>query len=560
MPRDAGCLTDGDINCDTTLRIEPPCAHQSFMDASESKPFYTEKQAIDSVNSSSMPGLANANATLWENQPNFQAVSGQFTSCLFGSQTVSIVDFADESNPTVGERTSNMEKKGFDNQFVSNSSVGLSILHSAEDLSSRSSCGGIKKITVNQVGNSENGRCELAGNCFNMRDNNTIPVSAPYGKVNGISLDPIYNGMENIFPMDPAFNRADHRFISEGDASIKGYSNFMLMGQKRNREEGGIFLLDQPFAKAADRGRSMAYQFENQKSKDIDADCVPMSPTFGNTNGNSIFSSCSHDKEIGNIISIIPTTERANTSGIIGASLDKANSSILPEGEHYTLGNSSTISFGGFQDEPETNPSTGTIVGYNLLTGQPFYQTMNAVGQEDSVRKNAIPIESVAPAAISRVDTTPISKEPEPTKEVYSNNFPPHVKSLLSTGILDGVPVKYVSWSREKNLRGIIKGGGYLCGCKECKFSKILSAYEFERHADCKTKHPNNHIYFENGKSIYSVVAELKNTPRDQLFEAIKNATGSPINQKKFREWKVFYLAANRKLQHNGNDEAIMPS
>lgn len=67
---------------------------------------------------------------------------------------------------------------------------------------------------------------------------------------------------------------------------------------------------------------------------------------------------------------------------------------------------------------------------------------------------------------------------------------------------------------------------------------QALNAYEFERHANCKTKHPNNHIYFENGKTIYAVVQELKNTPQEMLFDAIQNVTGSPINQKNFRIWK----------------------
>ena len=67
---------------------------------------------------------------------------------------------------------------------------------------------------------------------------------------------------------------------------------------------------------------------------------------------------------------------------------------------------------------------------------------------------------------------------------------------------------------------------------------KVLNAYEFERHAGCKTKHPNNHIYFENGKTIYQIVQELRSTPESLLFDAIQTVTGSPINQKSFRIWK----------------------
>lgn len=67
---------------------------------------------------------------------------------------------------------------------------------------------------------------------------------------------------------------------------------------------------------------------------------------------------------------------------------------------------------------------------------------------------------------------------------------------------------------------------------------KMLNAYEFERHAGCKTKHPNNHIYFENGKTIYQIVQELRSTPESLLFDTIQTIFGAPINQKSFRIWK----------------------
>lgn len=69
-------------------------------------------------------------------------------------------------------------------------------------------------------------------------------------------------------------------------------------------------------------------------------------------------------------------------------------------------------------------------------------------------------------------------------------------------------------------------------------FLQVINAFEFERHAGCKTKHPNNHIYFDNGKTIYGVVQELRSTPQSMLFEVIQTITGSPIDQKSFCIWK----------------------
>nr|GMD55889.1 uncharacterized protein LOC109187050 [Ipomoea batatas] len=110
---------------------------------------------------------------------------------------------------------------------------------------------------------------------------------------------------------------------------------------------------------------------------------------------------------------------------------------------------------------------------------------------------------------------------------VYS--FPTNVKNLLSTGIFEGVRVKYVSWSRG-----------------------VVNAYEFEKHAGFDTKHPNNNIYFPSGKSLYFVVQELKVIPQnDLLFEAIQTASGTPINIKNFKAWKALYESASSSLGPN---------
>ncbi|KAK2974207.1 hypothetical protein RJ640_014473, partial [Escallonia rubra] len=82
-----------------------------------------------------------------------------------------------------------------------------------------------------------------------------------------------------------------------------------------------------------------------------------------------------------------------------------------------------------------------------------------------------------------------------------------------------------------RELLGIIKDYGYLCGCSICNFSKILSAHEFEIHAGGKSRHPNNHIYLENGKPIYSIIQELRTAPLSIVDEVIKDVAGSSVNE-----------------------------
>ncbi|CAI9762037.1 unnamed protein product [Fraxinus pennsylvanica] len=136
------------------------------------------------------------------------------------------------------------------------------------------------------------------------------------------------------------------------------------------------------------------------------------------------------------------------------------------------------------------------------------------------------------------------NRELKMSKKVIPENYPTNVKELLSTRILEGARVKYISISREREVPGIIKDGGYLCGCSICNFSKVVSAYEFEVHAGSKTRHPNNNIYLENGKPIHSIIREMKTAPLSMLDEVIQDVAGSSVNEEYFQVWKA-------NLQHD---------
>ncbi|XP_042042431.1 uncharacterized protein LOC121787683 isoform X1 [Salvia splendens] len=215
----------------------------------------------------------------------------------------------------------------------------------------------------------------------------------------------------------------------------------------------------------------------------------------------------------------------------------------------YNKAENNSISFGGFQDEHVMEASARPLSSYSLLYEQSSAQIPELPNKKEVDVLNGNVDLRTTQTPKTKVDSTPKSKsESKPARKEAPNSFPSNVRSLIATGMLDGVPVRYISVSREE-LRGIIKGAGYLCGCQSCNYSKALNAYEFERHAECKTKHPNNHIYFENGKTIYQIVQELRSTPESMLFDAIQTVTGSPINQKAFRTWKESFQAATRELQ-----------
>lgn len=68
---------------------------------------------------------------------------------------------------------------------------------------------------------------------------------------------------------------------------------------------------------------------------------------------------------------------------------------------------------------------------------------------------------------------------------------------------------------------------------------QVVSAYEFELHAGgTKTRHPNNHIYLDNGRPLYSIIQVLRTAPFSTLDSLIKSVAGSYINEEYFLAWK----------------------
>ncbi|KAG5515365.1 hypothetical protein RHGRI_036418 [Rhododendron griersonianum] len=271
--------------------------------------------------------------------------------------------------------------------------------------------------------------------------------------------------------------------------------------------------------------------------------------TDGNeTNFISMGQGYSNDDESGMLMGHTYNKGAADIRSIPSAS-EKGDDNSISIAQPYSKGETNTISFGGFNDEPLFEPLVRPLNSYQFMYDQSSVQTSETPEKKELDASNATALTNVSQVAKSRPESLSKNKsESKATKKQAPNSFPSNVRSLISTGILDGVPVKYVSLSREEH-RGVIKGSGYLCGCHSCNYSKVLNAYEFERHAGCKTKHPNNHIYFESGKTIYQIVQDLKSTPESQLFDAVQTVTGSPINQKSFRIWKESFQAATRELQ-----------
>ncbi|XP_072976201.1 uncharacterized protein [Typha angustifolia] len=131
------------------------------------------------------------------------------------------------------------------------------------------------------------------------------------------------------------------------------------------------------------------------------------------------------------------------------------------------------------------------------------------------------------------------------------------VRGLLSTGLLEGLTVRYKK--DEVEVHGIIRDLGILCGCSSCNCTKVVSAYQFEKHAGVTSSNQNNHIFLESGISLYNLVKELKNNPLYLLGDMVKEKIGRPPNLKSFEDWKGLFRMGDDNPNISTNAEKIQP-
>lgn len=155
------------------------------------------------------------------------------------------------------------------------------------------------------------------------------------------------------------------------------------------------------------------------------------------------------------------------------------------------------------------------------------------------------------------VKTLPPKKlEMKMSKKVALKKLPTKIRELIDTGLLEGLPVKYVRGSRTSSrghsgLRGTIEGSGIQCSCEACKGVKVISPIQFELHAGSSNKRPAEYIYLENGKSLRDVLNACKDAPLDTLEATIQNVTGcASLQSQKFKVYsRKTMLKSNSSME-----------
>ncbi|KAK9663880.1 hypothetical protein RND81_14G004000 [Saponaria officinalis] len=536
MLKDAGALTSKEVTFDNISRIDVKRPQQCFTNDSEAELVPRKKQALEDPRSSFFAGVPSLSLP-W-GISGFNSVPIQLDENLLNTVTTRNID-SNERNILPNDTGHLISGR---DPFENTSSFGLSMSHPLPDSMFGIDYGGSRKVKVIKVRDPENFMPKSIGPSHS-------------GEVGIEATTHGYSKMDNSsVSMFPAFSREDANVMKLGELYGREYDNFLSTRQSfskgngtetavRHKHEAGINIkpMSMLFGKNNfnimsmpenfSKGDCSVIPFENQ-SNEVDT-MISMRPVYNGDGCVSASNVCNYKVKVG-AVSTAQSVCNCESHGLsVGHSLD--------------MGETNIISFSGHQKDDDT--SARMIGSYNSQTGQTAGQRLDTSSPKDLNVTNSNPAICTSEALSAGAESSSKRKdESKSLKKIPLNIFPANVRSLLSTRILDEIPVKYTAWSQEV-LPGIIQGCGYLCGCQSCNFSKVINAYEFERHAGCKTKHPNNHIYFENGKTIYGVVQELRGTPQNILFDAIQTVTGSPINQKAFRLWKESFLVATRELQ-----------
>ncbi|KAG5515623.1 hypothetical protein RHGRI_036610 [Rhododendron griersonianum] len=127
--------------------------------------------------------------------------------------------------------------------------------------------------------------------------------------------------------------------------------------------------------------------------------------------------------------------------------------------------------------------------------------------------------------------------EKKTPKRIKVKKYPTMLKELLETGLLEGLPVKYLRGMKTRGpsdtgLRGIIKGAGILCSCDLCGGTQVVTPNQFELHAGSGNKRPPEYIYLDNGNTLRDVLKACREAPLDSLEVDIQNVIGCSVQNK----------------------------
>lgn len=131
------------------------------------------------------------------------------------------------------------------------------------------------------------------------------------------------------------------------------------------------------------------------------------------------------------------------------STLGKGDDIAVSVSDTYGKGDTTIISFSNFPDDHDIVPVGRSIDSYDQSYNQSA-QTLELPAGKDLHASNAFT--AATSSRLANVRPEPVFKdklESKSSRKEAPNSFPSNVRSLISTGMLDGVTVKYVSLGRE---------------------------------------------------------------------------------------------------------------
>lgn len=371
MTKGPGNENDANSTFDSPSLLDTKRAHHWFIDGCEAQVFPNKKQAIQAPNSKMTGTLSNMNVLHWEqHSANYQSVSHQLIGRIFGPESVRSADFDLTKESSVISDNLDLGRKGMEDPYGEDASVGLSISHGMEDPEASLSYGGIRKVKINQVKDNIHSLQPCLRSNSNREDSGQLSIEGYYKEI-------------------------EAGLVSVGSAYIKEDDSFNLMNQTSTDGDHHIGLLDHS------------------------------------------------EKMDGNVVSI---------------------------DDDYSKRDPNIISFGGFPDDQDIISLGRTLGSHDPAFYESSFQPSEAVGVTELESSNFDVAISTTQIAKQKPDMSLKSRPEYKMRKEAPNSFPSNVRSLISTGMLDGVPVKYVSVAREVNFFFLAPFNTLSCGHSPCGY------------------------------------------------------------------------------------------
>ncbi|KAJ0084226.1 hypothetical protein Patl1_30553 [Pistacia atlantica] len=216
--------------------------------------------------------------------------------------------------------------------------------------------------------------------------------------------------------------------------------------------------------------------------------------------------------------------ENGLVEGKLGEEASKKSGSLCEEGS----GAVEPVVVGGNEDVKVTN---GVVERPLRRFTRSFLQQKVQSVKTRGGKESGVKEESDHRAA-SPLFTTPMKQDSPVKSNKVARKFYTKLKAFLESGILEGMPVRYIRGSKVRDpgvmgLQGVIKGSGILCFCGDCNGNEVVTPNVFEMHAGSTNKRPPEYIYLENDKTLRDVMNVCKDSPLETLEETVRMVVGS---------------------------------